>query len=222
MNVQLIPVIEIGYNNQDVKAPEAESYPYWDNSDIWDKYHKECYLKAGFKDDMKPYLKGSSFYKLTDLSHENLVKLTKDHTEELRTGKYSREEACAFFGGYVLHVDRQDKYFPQCCGELSDIIYWERLANGSLSYYEGHPAPEVKFKDDFIVLDFSDEEYETFQPPPADTILKIYRSSLREAVEKAKVELQDFAERLREINNQESLNIEDIERLLIWNATNYE
>lgn len=219
MNVELIPVIEICYNNQDVKSPD--NYPYWDNPEIWDKYHKECYLKAGFKDNLIPHFKGSCFYKLTDISYENLTKLTKDHTEEMRTGKYGREQACAFFGGYVLKVDGRDKYFPQCCGELSDIIYWERLANGLQSYYEGHPAPDIKFKGDFIVLDFSDDEDDPFQPPPPDTTLKIEKNELKEAVEKVKVELQDFAQRLREINNQENLNIEDIEGLLIWNNLNY-
>jgi len=219
MTIDLIPVIEIGYNNQDVKSPDQ--YPYWDNSEVWDRYHKECYGKAGFKDEMKPYLKGSSFYKLTDISHDNLIKLTKDHTEEMRTGKYSREQACAFFGGYVLQVDGQDKYFPQCCGELSDIIYWERLANGQTSYYEGHPEPETKFKGDFIVFDFSGDEDDPFQPPPPDTILKIDKSSLKKAVEKVKVELKDFAEKLREINTDENLNIENIESLLIWNNLNY-
>jgi hypothetical protein len=162
MSIDLVPVIEFGYNNQGVQSPEE--YPYWNNPEIWDKYHKECNAKAGFKDEMKPYLKGSSFYKLTDISYSNLIKLTKDHTEEMRIGKYSREQACAFFGGYVLKVDGQDKYFPQCCGELSDIIYWERLAKGQPSYYEGHPEPGIEFKSNFIVFDFSGDEDEPFQP----------------------------------------------------------
>ena len=220
MTVELIPVIDIGYNNQDVKAPGE--YPWWENIEVWDKYHKECYSKAGLKDDMEPYVKGSSYFKIDEISKENLIKLTKDHTKELRRGEYRREDVCTFFGGYVLRVDGQDKYVPQCCGELSDIIYWERLGNGQQSYYEGHPAPIIKFQGDNVVFDFSDDEDDPFQPTPPDSILKIDRRSLQEAVEKVTVQLQDFAHRLTEINSQENLNIEDIEGLLIWNNLNYE
>lgn len=222
MTIELIPVVEIGYNNQGVSAPDK--YPYWDNSEIWDVYHEEYYQKAGFKDKLTPYLKGSSLYKLSDISENNLTKLTIDHTQEMRDGKNKRpQDTCALSGGYVLRVDGHDKYFPQCCGELSDIIYWDRLSNGQSSYYEGHPAPQIKFEDNNILFDFSVDEFdEPFQPTPTEKILSIDRLELKSAVEKAKTELQTFEQRLNKINEDEKLNIDNIGGLLIWDNGNYD
>jgi len=220
MTIELLPVIEIGYNNQGVAAPEK--YNYWENSDTWDEYHEECYKKAGFKDKLTPYLKGSSFCRLSDITNDNLIKLTIDHTQEMRDGKYEREQACAFFGGYVLKCDGQDKYFPQCCGELSDIGYWDRLSKGQDSSYEGHPAPQIKFENSNIVLDFSVDKFdEPFQPTPTETIISVDRLELKKAVDQVKVELQTFEQRLNKINEDEKLNIDNIGGLLIWGNANY-
>lgn len=221
MTIELIPVIEIGYNNQGVTPPDK--FPYWDNSKIWNSYHEESYLRAGFKDKLTPYLDGSSFYKLADITDNNLTKLTIDHTQEMRDGKYERQQACAFFGGYVLQVNGQDKYFPQCCGELSDIHYWERLSNGQNSYYEGHPAPVVKFDKNDIVFDFTVDEFdENFQPPPKDTTLTIDKLELNKAVDRVKKELATFQRRLERINETQKLGIENIGGLLIWDNGNYD
>jgi len=222
MTIELIPVIEIGYNNQGMTAPDK--YPYWDNSEIWDVYHEKCYQKAGFKDRLTPYLKGSSLYKLSDITDDNLIKLTIDHTQEMRDGKFeSPQDTCTFSGGYVLRVDGQDKYFPQCCGELSDIIYWDRLSNGQNSYYEGHPTPQIKFENSKIVFNFSVDEFdEPFQPTPTEKILSIDRFKLKTAVEKVKTELKTFEQRLDKINEDEKLNIDNIGGLLIWDNGNYE
>ena len=97
MTVELIPVIEIGYNNQDVPTPDK--YPYWEYAELWDKYNSESNKKAGFKDELKPYLAGSSFYRLSEITDKNLTKLVIDHTQEMRDGKYEREQASALFGG---------------------------------------------------------------------------------------------------------------------------
>jgi len=221
MKIELIPIIEIEYRNQGVTAPDK--YPYWDNSEIWDNYHEECYLKAGFKDKLTPYLKGYAFYKLADISEENLKKLTLDHTQELRDGKYDREQACAFAGGYVLRVDNQDKYFPQCCGELSDITYWDNISEGRSSYHEEHPTPKIKFENNNIVFNFSVGEFdEPFQPPTSETILIVDRIELQKAVEKVKLELQTIEQRINKINSDENLSIENIGGLLIWDNANYE
>lgn len=222
MTVELIPVIEIGYNNLGVKAPDK--YPYWDNSEIWDKYHDECYQKAGFKDKLIPYLKGSSFYKLSDITDNNLTKLTIDHTQEMRDGKYGREQASALFGGYVLRIDGQDKYFPQCCGDLADIQYWENLAKGKESgFYAGHPEPQVKIQGEKITFDFSVGEFdEHFAPTPKDNLVLFDIPSLRKAIETVKEELITFEKRIEKINQGEKLNIDNIGGLLIWDNANYE
>ncbi len=95
MTIELIAVIEIKYSSQDVTTPDK--YPYWIYHELWDKHNSDNYKKAGFIDDFKPYLASSSFYRLSEITDNNLVKLTIDHTQEMRDGKYGREEACAFF-----------------------------------------------------------------------------------------------------------------------------
>lgn len=220
MDIELIPLIEIVYNNQKRNLPD---YPYWEHSEIWDTFNQENLFQAGFTDKLKPYLSGSTFYRLSDLSNKNLSKLTIDQTTDLRNGKYAREEAIAFYGGYVLRVDGQDKFFPQCCGELSDITFWTRLSIGHDSFCEGHPRPEVKFKNEVIILDFTVDEYdEPYKPPISQTILKIEKVGLSKAVDKAKFELGMFGQRLLQINIEEELNIPDIDKMLIWNNPNYE
>lgn len=220
MTIELIPIIEIGGNNQGVPIPDE--YPYWNNSDVWDKFHQECFDKAGYTDLPNPYLAGSSFYKLSDITDRNLSKLVVDHTEIMRNDKTGTQRSCSFFGGYVLRVDRKDKYFPQCCGELSDIIYWDKLANGNVNaYYEGHPAPTVTTKNNLITFDFSVREFdEPFQPTPPQTILQVERTALQIAVAKTKKVLEEFGQRLNKINIDEKLNIEDIDKLLIWENEN--
>ncbi len=216
MKVELIPVIEIGYNNQDSQVPDK--YPYWKYPEIWDKYNYESYEKAGFKDKLNPYLPGSSFYRLRDITESNLLKLTKDHTEQMRLGNYDREQASPFFGGYVLRVDGRDKYFPQCCGDLSDIQYWEKLVTDKKeTFYQGHPEPKVKIKDEIITFDFTVGEFdEHFAPPPPDNHVKVDIPSLKQAIELVKIELKVFANRLKKINVDEQLNIENIDKLLVW------
>jgi hypothetical protein len=222
MTLELIPVMEIGYNNQDLALPDK--YPYWEYPEAWDIYNSECYNKAGFIDDFKPYLAGSSFYRLSEITNKNLRKLTIDHTQEMRDGKYEREQACAFFGGYVLRIDKKDKYFPQCCGDLSDIQYWENLAKGKeSSFYSGHPQPRVKIKGDRIDFDFTVDEFEEhFAPTPTENIVHFDIPSLKNAIETAKTELHVFEKRLDKINYEEKLSIDNIGGLLIWNNGNYE
>ncbi|MBA9079876.1 hypothetical protein [Rufibacter quisquiliarum] len=221
MKVELIPVIEIGYNNQGIDVPEK--YPYWENSELWDKYHEESYLKAGFKDRLIPYLPGSSLYRLCDISDSNLTKLVKDHTQDFRDGKYDRSQVSALFGGYVLKINGQDKFFPQCCGELADIEYWERISEGKQSYYEGHPAPQTYFSQGSVTMDFSVEEFdEPFQPSLPDKKIIIDLQALKIAVENAKAELREFGQRLVKIDKEEKLEINKIDWLLIWENPNYE
>ncbi|GAA3968619.1 hypothetical protein GCM10022246_21700 [Pedobacter ginsengiterrae] len=220
MTVELIPVIEIGYNNQDVPTPGK--YPYWDYAELWDKYNSDSYKKAGFKDELKPYLAGSSFYRLSEITDNNLTKLVIDHTQEMRDGKYEREQASALFGGYVLRIDGHDKYFPQCCGDLSDIHYWEKLTNGKDGFYAGHPQPQVKIEADKIILDFSVDEYdEHFVPTPKEVVVSLEILSLKTAIEIAKKELETFEIRIEKINRDNNLNIDKICELLIWNDENY-
>ncbi len=222
MALELIPVIEIGYHHPGISAPDK--YPYWEYPELWDKFNSECFKKAGFIDDFKPYLPGSSFYRLTDLTDNNLTKITIDYTKDLRGGNCNREQVGAFSGGYVLRIDGQDKYFPQCCGDLADIKYWENIANGNERVcYAGHPEPKIKIQKNKITFDFTvDEEDEYFVPTPAENIIHFEISSLKKEIETVKKELEAFEQRLEKINQNEQLNIYNIGELLINNDSNYE
>jgi hypothetical protein len=219
MIIELIPVIDI-YSNQDVKIPEKG--PYWEYPELWNEYNSECLKNAGFIDEFNPYLPGSSFYRISEISEKNLIKLVIEHTKDLKNGKYDREEISSFFGGYVLRVNEQDKYFPQCCGDLSDIHYWENLAKGKDGFYAGHPQPEVKIDHENIMLDFSVNELdECFSPTPKDTLVLLDKTSLKKAIDLVKEELKIFDVKLEKINTNNNLNIENISNLLIWNDQNY-
>lgn len=214
MRIEVIPVIEIGYNYQDGQPPGK--HPYWEHGALWDEYHMECRKKAGFKDKLSPYLSGSSFYRLADISDSNLKKLTIDHTHE------TKDESCCFSGGYVLRIDNQDMLFPQCCGELADIHFWEKTASGQESYYEGHPAPKIRFNGNSIYFDLTTNEFgEFFQPTPLATIFQVDKTELEKAVEITKRELAVFGGRLKQINEEERLNITNIDQVLIWGNDNY-
>lgn len=219
MIIELIPVIEIGYNNQGIPVPDQ--YPYWDFPELWDKYNFDSYKKAGFKDELKPYLAGSSFYILAEITDDNLTKLVIDHTQEMLDGKYQREQASPLFGGYVLRIDGEDTYFPQCCGDLSDIHYWEKFANGENGFYAGHPQPQVKIEANTIMLDFSVEALEEdFIPTPKDSMVSLDILALKKAIIQAKKELKTFELRLEKINRDNHLTIDEIGELLIWNDAN--
>jgi|GEM_PF-1731177 len=215
MAVALIPVLDISYPNPAVAVPA--SYPYWQNAPRWDAYYAACQAKAGFPDALPPYLPGASFYQLATVTDRNLAKLTKDHTADLRAGTYAREEAVGFFGGYVLQLDGEAVFFPQCCGQLRDIGYWAQLAAGSAAPYEGHPAPTLRFTADTVRLDFTaGPRDEAFQPPPPRLSVEISRAALQLAVQQANRELDRFAQRLRALNEAEKLGVPALEQLLIW------
>jgi hypothetical protein len=211
--VARIPVLEIGYSNQGVEVPTK--YPYWENTALWDAYHAACYTVAGFRDELRPYRPGASFYCLPASPDANLA---RDQTAEVRAGIGARVEACGFFGGYVLRMGEEAIFFPQCGGQLSDIVYWERLAAGPASSYEGHPAPLVRFTEDTVLLDFMGGKFdEDFQPPIPVPVVEISRPALQVAVAQANRELAHFAQRLRALNEAEGLGVPAIAKLLIGN-----
>ncbi len=221
MKIELIPVIELGYNNQGIEVPEK--YPYWKNQDVWHEYRNNSLKKVGFKDKLEPYLKGSPFYEPKKITDNNLKKIVIDHSEEFKKGEYDREQASCLFGGYVLKVNGENKYYPQCCGDLSNIIYWEKISQKKNSYYAGHPAPVYKFWLNKVIFTFIVDEYdEHFEPTPPETKLKIDLGELRNAVVNAKIELKTLSKRLIKINQEMNLEIDRIDDLLIWKNPNHE
>ncbi|GAB3636037.1 hypothetical protein GCM10027422_16270 [Hymenobacter arcticus] len=215
MVIELIPVVEIGYNNQQVQVPDK--YPYWENTVLWAAYRAASWHQAGFPDALATYGPGSAFCRLSAITEANLLKLVVDHTAGWRAGEYDREQASNLFGGYVLRVDGEDKFFPQCCGGLSDIIYWERLALGQHSAYEGHPAPGVVIEQDTLVLDFATQvDDEPFEPPPPTVTVRLSRAALQTAVANVQLELAHFAQLLARLNIAAGLGIAELAKLLIW------
>lgn len=164
-------------------------------------------------------------YRLLDANDELLAQFISTHTENLRAGAYTLAECCALFGGYVLNVDEKDIFFPQCCGDMSDIFYWEALANlneanqQNLSFwYKGHPAPEHSIHQSQILLDFSvpDISSEAFFPPPSEINVRIAQKGLKLTVKTVFQQLEVLSQKIISINQQLGFNIPDLDKLLLF------
>jgi hypothetical protein len=211
--VELRAVIEINYWDDEVIPPKA---PYWELTQEWDDYRIAILLKKGYELPITLYSPVFPFIAIELLNEENLTKMLLEHTNDLRAGVYDRFSASPFPGGFVLVVDGESKFFPQCCGDLSDIRYWEQLALGNESAnYEGHPAPLVSIDNGKILLQFVDE-LEEFQPTPEEKSITISQKDLFDAVQKTKDNLRNFGAKLVELNQKLNLEIAGIDNLLIW------
>ena len=219
MKIELVPVIEISNYHQDLKMPDES--PYLKNSDEWwENYNHLCNIKAGFSDKLKPILKGSLLYAIDEISDADLLKAIYREIEIQQTDEAKGVEdlECAFSGGYVLRIDNENIYFPQCCGDLADLNEWENLTLGKTEcFYPGHPFPRVTENGNKICFDFINIEIqENFAPPPLLNFVEIEKLELKLAIEETKKELKKFANRLKLINQAEKLNITNIDKRLIW------
>jgi hypothetical protein len=168
---------------------------------------------------LSPYHPALPFYRLCDLSDDMLKAVVLEHTAALHAGEYERDDACPLFGGYVLRIDNEDKLFPQCCGDLSDIVYWRRLSDGQHAICEGHPAPEVEFQGDMVRLDCAVWEHEeSFVPRPPENIIIIKKTELQKAVQHVMPQLKMLGRRILTMEQEEALGIPDIDYLLNWNS----
>ncbi len=156
MIVELIPVIELVYNNQEIESPDYS--PYWKNLDEWQTYFDKCYSKAGFKDKLISYSKGFRFYRPKGITDNNLIKVIEDHMDTFKLGKTEENDLFPLYGGYVLNINNQDLLFPQCCSDLGDWVYWNSIAKKKKSvYYTGHPAPILKFDSKNVIFKCKNE-----------------------------------------------------------------
>lgn len=219
--MKLIPVIEIVYANQGIETPEHG--PYWEYPNQWDDFNNKLYKKAGFMDSFKPFDPGASLYEIDQISDDNLRKIVVDHTQELRNGEYDREQASPLCGGYVLELNGERLFYPQCCGDLGDIQFWRNISNGKESFYEGHPAPIVNFENDEIVIDLNVQAFdEEFTPIPNRRVFRFRKEELKKAIKETESRLEKFANRIQTINLSEDLKLDKIEDLLVWENINYE
>ncbi|MFN8713857.1 MAG: hypothetical protein ACK5Z2_13505 [Bacteroidota bacterium] len=217
MKVELIPVIEITNYGQDVKTPE--NGPYWEYTDEWENFRYQSSLKAGFSEGLKPYSKATSFYRISELTDADILKsiekeIVRQQTEEK---KGVDDLVCAYSGGYVLRIDEEDIYFPQCCCGLDDLADWEGLLNEDAADFSiGHPYPHVIQKQGKICFDFANAPLrEGFVPPVVYSSIEVEKTALEHAIREAKKELDVFAERLKDINRNENLGITEIDKRLI-------
>ncbi|WP_438711170.1 hypothetical protein ACSTS3_21740 [Aquimarina muelleri] len=198
MKTELIPVIEIGYHNQGIKSPE--NYPYWEFPDEWQNYADKSYVKAGFKDKLIPYKKGSGFYRAKDITKNNLAKIVNDHFEGIIKEEWNEDETCALFGGYVLRINGEDKLFPQCCGDLSDIVYWETIAKyKQWKFYNGHPTPEVEFNKNNVIFNCKNDNEDFI--PKTDEKIEVPILELEKAYDNARIELKEFEFNIKQIES---------------------
>lgn len=217
MKIELIPVIEITNYDQDIPMPP--SGPYWEFSDEWEDYHISTNIKAGYSQNLKPYAKGSSFYRVSEISDADLLKITKKEIDsQISEEGENNKLYISFYGGYILRINNIDQYFPQCCGNLGDIEDWKNLFNKDYSFfYMGHPSPRIEKSENKIIFDFLNAEIQDgFAPPILEDSIEVDEELLRIAVENTKTELNNFAKQLVKINELENLQIPNIDKILIY------
>jgi hypothetical protein len=217
MKIELIPVLEIIPILKE--SPPPAEHPFWQHTAVWDQYQRSALTHEGYSIRLEPYLKGFPFYAINSLLEEDVTKVVSEHIKEFQKGEYLAEELISLSGGYILKKDGENKSFPQCCGELSDIAYWISLANGDDRFYiEEHPTASIKMEKGYIFFDFSEGGYsEPFAPPPTERLLQIERSALQTAVTETETVLNEFALLLKKINLKSNWGLENIDRMLIWN-----
>ncbi|MFC5873910.1 hypothetical protein ACFP3I_15040 [Chryseobacterium arachidis] len=219
MKVELIPVIEI--TNYDEDIPMPPSGPYWEFPDEWEDYRISANIKAGFSKDLKPYFKSSSFYRISEISDKDLLKIIHKEIEIQQTeeNRGIDDLTCSLDGGYILKINNVDKYFPHCCGKLRDITEWEDLIaeEEHVYFYMGHPSPRVEKSETKIIFDFLNSEIQDpYSPPILEGKIAVDKEVLKIAIENAKNELFHFAQQLIKINELENLNIPEIDTILIY------
>lgn len=213
--VELIPVLDIGYHSRELPAPEL--YPREQHAAAWDEYAVRSHALAGFPEPLRPFARGLHFYRAVEVGPGNLQKVLTDHLAGYLSGEWSLAETPALYGGYVLRLDGQNALFPQCYGELSDIIYWKRLTQGHSAPYQGHPAPNVTFSADEVILDchVRNDYDEPFEPVAAPEI-RVNRQALAAAYQRAVEELHEFARHLEQARQALALPLGDLSNLLIF------
>ena len=202
MIIELIPVIEITYFNE---VPSPGKGPYWENEDEWENYAEVRLKKAGFKDRFETYKKGSSFYEPSKISLSNLKKIIIDWFEAYDGSNI--DDILPLYGGYVLKIVNEEVYFPQCCGDLGDIVYWEKMIEEKKNCnYNGHPAPLLTFSDSEIAFTFNESDEEFSPPVPRSLRLKI--DQLEKALEGAKIRLKEFEKNIEEVENEIGIELD--------------
>ncbi len=217
MKIELIPVIEIGFEEEE--SQYIQPYPdnlYWLNSSAWDEYFTQKVEKNGYK-AYERIKEGYPFYRISQFnSKKDLLKIVFLHLGGLNEEDRSPlEESCALFGGYVLKLEGQIIFTPQCCGTLADFESWKSTIQDEFQEgyicKEGHPCPKVERINEELEFTFEDE-LEGFIPPAIKS--KVGRGEMIKAIEKCQIELDEFGRYLNLL--EEELNQKRIADILIY------
>ena len=205
----LIPVIELPVLGDGNEAPEGHAF--WERPEIWDDHYKNRIIKAGFSEEVKTCQPGMPWFEIVGISEKDLSILVDLQLQNVT----DKSPLLPFYGGYILVVDGRNVLYPQCCGDLSDISYWEAVAKGvEQPHSSGHPEPMVHYSGQNIILEFNEWE-EPFCPPCPVASVEIERQKLSEAISGARVILKDFGDQLIRLNDRNHYGIEDIDEVLI-------
>ncbi|HEX6899213.1 MAG TPA: hypothetical protein VF789_05845 [Thermoanaerobaculia bacterium] len=161
----------------------------------------------------------AGLYRINRLSKAELPAIIDEHLRPLAEGGQTIEDSCPFLGGLMVVVDGRLKLGPQCCGDLSDIADWFRLAEDTFSEAyictEGHPCPYVKRQGDALTILCTDEWKDEWEQFAAGTEpeLAIQRSELLEALALLRKELEQFCATLDELSDR--YGVERLSRILV-------
>lgn len=165
----------------------------------WLEYRRECMRLAGMPDPIPPEVAGTDFYTVESFRGQRLDWLINQHVSDYILEQ--PEEICPFSGGYILSNDSGTLLNPQCCGDLSDVMWWKHLCYSKESvYYKGHPCPVLTFANGFITFTCQ-EDLEPF-----DLLTKprfsVEQSALISAYERMLPVLLSFKQRISQALDQ--------------------
>jgi len=152
----------------------------------------------GLKNSSQPLATDCLFYAIQDISDAHLSKILKETVFK----------NTSLNGGYVL-LDAQQRpiLLPRCCSDLNDIHAWEQLAQGNLKqFWIGHPQVLCEYQGDMI----------KFKPDASQdhTGFEVPVTSLKQAVQALKDELQQIHHRFQRLAHLEKLKVEKVLKLI--------
>ncbi len=194
MSLTLIPIIEIYFGDNSIPHPDE----FWSKKpNEWEIYRKKCQENYGFYDTLKPIEKGSSFYRLQDLSSNAIEMIVLKKLNEIKKlGGTIPDSICPLYGGFLLKEKNKYLYFPYNVGDLSDLHHWENIANGILeNYFIGFHNPGLSQTASSIIFSFGNARL-----PFDHTDFTIKKSALKAAIIKTKAEFNTFEQRIEGLN----------------------
>lgn len=154
---------------------------------------------AGMPEPLPPDFPEGDFFSLDVFTGARLEWLIHQHVCD-----YIDEtpaEICPLPGGYVLSDNEGSLLHPQCCGDLSDVMWWKHVCYDSKCvYYNGHPCPDLIFGGNTIGFSCFDE-YDPFDAE-TKTNFEIEHGALIAAYEAMLPNLLRFKQRVAEAVHQ--------------------